>query len=79
MPPLPSWIVSPCTAIAYPALFMTFLENPQKPYPEINLAICLKNSLFFEMFSQSAFQRLVNNPGYFGHSEIFSGLGIGLS
>jgi hypothetical protein len=42
---------------------MTFLENPQKPYPEINLAICLKNSLFFEMFSQSTFQRLVNNPG----------------
>jgi len=39
------------------------LENPRKPWQEVHLAIWLKNSLFFEMSSQSGFCQLVNNAG----------------
>jgi hypothetical protein len=42
---------------------MTILENPQNLYQSGNLAICLKNSLFFEVALLSMFWRLVNNPG----------------
>jgi len=37
--------------------------NPRKPWQEVHLAIWLKNSLFFEMSSQSGFCQLVNNAG----------------
>lgn len=49
--------------LAYPALFMMILGNLQKACHEVNLAICLKNSLFFEVSLTSRFQQLVNNPG----------------
>ncbi|MCZ8125710.1 MAG: hypothetical protein O9304_18335 [Microcystis sp. LE19-114.1B] len=42
---------------------MKTLENPRKPWQEVHLAIWLKNSLFFEMSSQSGFCQLVNNAG----------------
>jgi len=40
-----------------------FAINPRKPWQEVHLAIWLKNSLFFEMSSQSGFCQLVNNAG----------------
>ncbi|WP_216843261.1 hypothetical protein [Microcystis aeruginosa] len=43
---------------------MKTLENPRKPWQEVHLAIWLKNSLFFEMSSQSGFCQLANNAGY---------------
>ncbi len=42
---------------------MTISENRWKTYQEANLAIYLKNSLYFEVFLPSRFQRLVSNPG----------------
>jgi hypothetical protein len=42
---------------------MMFLKNLHNHYPETNLAFGLKNSLFFEMSSQSEFQWVLNNPG----------------
>jgi hypothetical protein len=54
------WLGAP---LLLACIFMTISENRWKTCQKVNLAICLKNSLYFEVFLPSRFQRLVSNPG----------------